>query len=83
MLAGTTIAVAYDEPAPLSTAGVASVIELGDANERTVAATMTRSGYFIAKSELPSNEKEISHGRVLSQTRPTYFVMGPLASSIG
>jgi len=83
LLAGTTIAVAYDEPAPLSTAGVASVIELGDANERTVAATMTRSGYLIAKSELPSNEKEISHGRVSRQAHGTHFVIGPLASAIG
>src|SRR5262249_4317909 len=28
-----------------------------------------------------SNEKEISHSRVSWQTRSTYFVMGPLASS--
>jgi hypothetical protein len=32
---------------------------------------------------LPSNEKEISHGRVSWQARQTYFKVGPLASSIG
>jgi hypothetical protein len=30
-----------------------------------------------------SNEMKISHGRVSWQTHSTYFVMGPLASSIG
>jgi hypothetical protein len=61
LLAGTTIAVAYDEPATVSAAGVASVVELGDMHEKTAAATMIRSEYFIAKLALPSNETELSH----------------------
>jgi hypothetical protein len=31
----------------------------------------------------PSNEKEISHGRVSWHTYCAHFAMGPLASSIG
>jgi len=33
--------------------------------------------------QMTANEKEISHGTVLWQTRRTYFALGPVASSAG
>ena len=50
----------------------------------TVVAQMrTTSSTLCDQASYPSNEKEMSHGRVSWRTHWTYFAMGLLASSIG
>ena len=48
LVAGTMMAVAYDEPTPPAAVGVPNAVKLGHVCEATIAATTKRSRYFAS-----------------------------------